>query len=134
MGNCIRCIWRSLIIGRFTTSAPIWQNPLPTAPKMLPSWTTWNARLARKSSTHLGRSKRLSTSTYGGIDSGLNDRGDVLLFEANATMAVIVPDEDDRWDYRRSAVHRIYSAVDQMLRDRAKNAVAASEKEGLSAE
>jgi len=49
-------------------------------------------------------------------------------------MAVIVPDEDDRWDYRRSAVHRIYSAVDQMLRDRAKNAVAASEKEVLSAE
>jgi aromatic-L-amino-acid/L-tryptophan decarboxylase len=71
---------------------------------------------------------------YGGIDFGLNNQGDVLLFEANATMAVIVPDEDSRWDYRRSAVDRIYSAVDQMLRGRAKNAVAVCEKMVSSAE
>jgi glutathione synthase/RimK-type ligase-like ATP-grasp enzyme len=60
---------------------------------------------------------------YGGIDFGLNERGDVLLFEANATMAVIVPDKDQRWDYRRPATERIYTAVWKMLMSRAKAAV-----------
>jgi glutamate/tyrosine decarboxylase-like PLP-dependent enzyme/glutathione synthase/RimK-type ligase-like ATP-grasp enzyme len=57
---------------------------------------------------------------YGGIDFGLNERGDVLLFEANATMAVVVPDKDPRWDYRRPATEQIYTAVWKMLIDRAK--------------
>jgi tetratricopeptide (TPR) repeat protein len=52
---------------------------------------------------------------YGGIDFGLNPRGDVLLFEANATMVVEQPDEDPRWDYRRAGVARIHAAVRQML-------------------
>jgi aromatic-L-amino-acid/L-tryptophan decarboxylase len=60
---------------------------------------------------------------YCGIDFGLNERGDVLLFEANATMAVIVPDKDQRWDYRRPATERIYTAVWKMLMSRAKAAV-----------
>jgi glutamate/tyrosine decarboxylase-like PLP-dependent enzyme/glutathione synthase/RimK-type ligase-like ATP-grasp enzyme len=55
---------------------------------------------------------------YGGIDFGLNAEGDVLLFEANATMAVIPPAEDPRWDYRRPAVARICEAVHAMLRRR----------------
>jgi aromatic-L-amino-acid decarboxylase len=63
---------------------------------------------------------------YGGIDFGLSRRGEVLVFEANATMAVIPPDQDARWDYRRSAVERVYVAVWEMLRDRAvRRAVAA---------
>ncbi len=57
---------------------------------------------------------------YGGIDFGLNEKGEVLLFEANATMAVIPPDADKRWDYRRAAVERIDRAVLKMLMDRAK--------------
>jgi aromatic-L-amino-acid decarboxylase len=57
---------------------------------------------------------------YGGIDFGLNERGDVLLFEANATMAVVVPDKDQRWDYRRPATEQIYTAVWKMLMNRAK--------------
>jgi aromatic-L-amino-acid decarboxylase len=57
---------------------------------------------------------------YGGIDFGLNERGDVLLFEANATMAVVVPDKDPRWDYRRPATEQIYTAVWKMLINRAK--------------
>jgi glutamate/tyrosine decarboxylase-like PLP-dependent enzyme/Flp pilus assembly protein TadD len=57
---------------------------------------------------------------YGGIDFGLNERGEVLLFEANATMAVIVPDKDPRWDYRRPATERIYTAVWKMLMNRAR--------------
>jgi glutathione synthase/RimK-type ligase-like ATP-grasp enzyme len=56
---------------------------------------------------------------YGGIDFGLNERGEVLLFEANATMAVFPPAEDARWDYRRPAVERILSAVHKMLKTRA---------------
>lgn len=52
---------------------------------------------------------------YGGIDFGLNATGDVLLFEANATMAVIPPAEDARWDYRRPAVARVCAAVHAMI-------------------
>lgn len=57
---------------------------------------------------------------YGGIDFGLSPNGDVLLFEANATMAVLPPDPDARWDYRRPAVERILQAVRKMLIERAK--------------
>jgi aromatic-L-amino-acid/L-tryptophan decarboxylase len=56
---------------------------------------------------------------YGGIDFGLNRQGDVLVFEANATMAVIPPAEDRRWDYRRPAVARICAAVNNMLMKKA---------------
>jgi len=56
---------------------------------------------------------------YGGIDFGLNERGEVLVFEANATMVVMVPDADARWDYRRGPVERIYKAVWEMIRVRA---------------
>jgi aromatic-L-amino-acid/L-tryptophan decarboxylase len=56
---------------------------------------------------------------YGGIDFGLNDAGEVLLFEANATMVVENPDGDPRWDYRREAVGRIQTAVRDLLLGRA---------------
>lgn len=59
---------------------------------------------------------------YGGIDFGLAERGDVLVFEANATMAVIPPPQDPRWDYRRPAVARICEAVHAMLRRHASTA------------
>jgi aromatic-L-amino-acid decarboxylase len=57
---------------------------------------------------------------YAGIDFGLNEHGDVLLFEANATMAVVAPNADKRWDYRRPAVERIWRAVGTMLMDKVK--------------
>jgi glutathione synthase/RimK-type ligase-like ATP-grasp enzyme len=57
---------------------------------------------------------------YGGIDFGLNEQGDVLLFETNATMVVVPPGEEKQWDYRRPAVARICAAVHKMLMDRAK--------------
>lgn len=56
---------------------------------------------------------------YAGIDFGLNSEGDVLLFEANATMTVVPPDRDRRWDYRRAAIQRVENAVRTMLLDRA---------------
>jgi hypothetical protein len=56
---------------------------------------------------------------YGGIDFGVNEQGQVLLFEANPTMAIYRPGADRRWDYRRPAVERICRAVRKMLEDRA---------------
>jgi len=56
---------------------------------------------------------------YGGIDFGLNQSGELLLFEANATMAVYRPDSNSQWDYRRAAIERIYEAVPRMFRTRA---------------
>ncbi len=55
---------------------------------------------------------------YAGIDFGLSPCGDVLLFEANATMVVNPPDSDERWAYRRPAVTRILDAVRAMILSR----------------
>lgn len=52
---------------------------------------------------------------YGGIDFGINTDGDILLFEANATMIVNTPEPDERWAYRRAPVQRIFNAVREML-------------------
>jgi glutathione synthase/RimK-type ligase-like ATP-grasp enzyme len=52
---------------------------------------------------------------YAGIDFGLSANGDVLLYEANATMVVNPPEPDERWAYRRPAVERIFAAVRRML-------------------
>ena len=56
---------------------------------------------------------------YAGIDFGLNAQGEVLVFEANATMAVNPPGADQRWNYRLPAYERIREAVQKMFRDRA---------------
>jgi hypothetical protein len=56
---------------------------------------------------------------YAGVDFGLSAKGEVLVFEANATMVVNPPERDDRWNYRRSAYQRIHAAVQKMLLDRA---------------
>jgi len=52
---------------------------------------------------------------YAGIDFGLDINGDVLLFEANATMVVNPPDPGEQWDYRRQSVRRILNAVNEMI-------------------
>jgi glutathione synthase/RimK-type ligase-like ATP-grasp enzyme len=52
---------------------------------------------------------------YGGIDFGIGRDGEVLLFEANATMVVNPPEPDKRWDYRRAPVERVLDAVRRML-------------------
>jgi tetratricopeptide (TPR) repeat protein len=52
---------------------------------------------------------------YGGVDFGLNQQKEILLFEANATMVVEQPAGDRRWDYRREAVERIHTAVRDLL-------------------
>lgn len=52
---------------------------------------------------------------YGGIDFGLNALGELLVFEANACMAVFPPDEDPRYHFRRAGLEQICRAVRTML-------------------
>jgi len=56
---------------------------------------------------------------YAGIDFGLDRDGNVLLFEANATMMVPPPDANETFAYRRPAAERIFKAVAAMLLERA---------------
>lgn len=63
---------------------------------------------------------------YAGIDFGLNANGDLLLFEANATMVIASPDNDPRWAYRRGPITAVIDAVGAMIRDRAGIAARAS--------
>jgi excinuclease UvrABC nuclease subunit len=59
---------------------------------------------------------------YAGADFSLNRQGEILLFEANATMVVPDPGRGEKWDYRRRAVQEIHDAVRQMVRRRATGA------------
>ncbi len=52
---------------------------------------------------------------YAGADFSLGPNGEVLLFEANATMAVPTPDKDEKWSFRRAPVQRLHEAVRSML-------------------
>ncbi len=55
---------------------------------------------------------------YAGVDFALGRDGSVLLFEANATMAVIPPGPEPIWDYRRHAAETVSLAVTRMLAQR----------------
>jgi Tfp pilus assembly protein PilF len=52
---------------------------------------------------------------YGGIDFAVSAEGDILLFEANATMVMIPLSADPKWDYRRPAFDRVFAAIRTML-------------------
>jgi tetratricopeptide (TPR) repeat protein len=55
---------------------------------------------------------------YAGIDFALAPDGRVVLFEANATMAIVTPTPEPIWDYRRPAVGNVIAATVAMLRRR----------------
>jgi hypothetical protein len=59
---------------------------------------------------------------YGGIDFAVNAQGDILFFEANATMVMVPLSADEKWDYRRQAFDNVFAAVRAMLMDRAMGA------------
>jgi hypothetical protein len=52
---------------------------------------------------------------YAGIDFAVAADGSLLLFEANATMAIIPLDPDPMWDYRRRAVNDALAAARRLL-------------------
>jgi len=56
---------------------------------------------------------------YGGADFTLLPDGRVLLFEANATMAIVPPPPDSVWDYRRAPIAAAIDAARAMLLKRA---------------
>jgi hypothetical protein len=56
---------------------------------------------------------------YAGIDFGIGRNGDLLLFEANATMVIAPLDPDERWAYRRAAIGKILEAVMAMILQKA---------------
>lgn len=71
--------------------------------------------LGSRAMTALVEIQRMLGLDYAGIDFGLSPAGDLLLFEANATMVVNPPEPDERWAYRRPPVDRIFQAVRKML-------------------
>jgi glutathione synthase/RimK-type ligase-like ATP-grasp enzyme len=56
---------------------------------------------------------------YAGVDFGLGADGELLLFEANATMVIAAPAPDERWAYRRGAITAVIEAVVAMIREKA---------------
>jgi hypothetical protein len=56
---------------------------------------------------------------YCGIDFAVSREGDILLFEANATMVLVPLSDDKKWDYRRPAFDKVFAAVNTMLMERA---------------
>ena len=61
---------------------------------------------------------------YCGIDFAVNADGDILLFEANATMVMVPLSAEPKWDYRRPAFDKVFAAVRTMLMARAIGATA----------
>lgn len=55
---------------------------------------------------------------YAGVDFAVAPDGGVLLFEANATMVIARPKEEERWAYRHAAVDQVLDAVVAMIAQR----------------
>jgi hypothetical protein len=77
------------------------------------------AVLGQKAVSALAQIAEKLNLDYCGVDFGLSANGDVLLFEANATMVVSLPDSHEKWAYRRAAVTKILDAINKMIIDRA---------------
>jgi glutathione synthase/RimK-type ligase-like ATP-grasp enzyme len=52
---------------------------------------------------------------YAGVDFAIRADGDLLLFEANATMVIAPPSQDELFAYRREAVGKILDATAAMI-------------------
>jgi hypothetical protein len=55
---------------------------------------------------------------YAGIDLAVNGAGDMLFFEANATMVMVPVSAEEKWSYRRPAFDAVFAAVRTMLMER----------------
>ncbi len=76
--------------------------------------------LGRKAMTALERIRDRLGLDYAGVDFGLGPDGELLLFEANATMVIAPPAPDERWAYRRDAIDRIRDATVAMIMRKSK--------------
>ncbi len=56
---------------------------------------------------------------YFGMDFGLGLDGNILLFEANATMVLHPPTNETQWDYRRAAIENALQATRHLFIERA---------------
>jgi len=77
-----------------------------------------SATLGSKAMTALERIRDRLGLDYAGVDFGLGPDGDLLLFEANATMVIAPPAAEERWAYRRDAIGKIRDAVVAMILQR----------------
>jgi hypothetical protein len=77
------------------------------------------SRLGDKAMAGLAAIRDALGLDYAGVDFGLAPSGDLLLFEANATMVIAAPDSDPRWDYRRTAITSVIDAVVALIGQRA---------------
>jgi glutathione synthase/RimK-type ligase-like ATP-grasp enzyme len=80
------------------------------------------AALGGKAVAALGQIQALLGLDYAGIDFGLGRDGELLLFEANATMVIAPPGPDEHWAYRRTAIDRVLDAVVSMIKQRSTGA------------
>jgi tetratricopeptide (TPR) repeat protein len=67
----------------------------------------------------LGRIRDALGLDYAGADFSIGRGGEILLFEANASMSVPLPQPGDQWEYRRGPAARIQDAVREMILSRA---------------
>jgi hypothetical protein len=77
------------------------------------------AALGARAFGALERIRETLALDFGGIDFAVSGAGDVIVFEANASMIVPSPGPEAIWDYRRAPVARIRAAIREMLVRRA---------------
>jgi tetratricopeptide (TPR) repeat protein len=66
----------------------------------------------------LGRVRDELDLDYAGIDFALDADGRIVVFEANAAMTPLRPDDDPRFAYRRAAADAVGAALERMFRER----------------
>ncbi len=84
----------------------------------LPFLTDMTAAIGERGMAALERINEVLDLDYGGIDFAVNTNGDILFFEANATMVMVPLSADPKWEYRRPAFDAVFAAVRAMLAER----------------
>jgi glutathione synthase/RimK-type ligase-like ATP-grasp enzyme len=77
------------------------------------------AALGAPAMTALAEIGRTLGLDYAGVDFGIDPAGNVIVFEANATMAVFPPPGGEQWAYRRPAYDAVVAAMRALIFDRA---------------
>jgi tetratricopeptide (TPR) repeat protein len=78
----------------------------------------------------LDRVARTLDLDYGGVDFAFDRAGRLVVFEANATMVIVLPDAGEHWSYRRAPLESLRAAVAAMIVRRAALSAARAESGG----